>query len=74
MSARHSPGMGRSLYAAGGSPSPQQLIWFDRAGKTLGTLGSAAADIHLALSPDEKQVAVGLRTGSPQNLDIWTIQ
>ena len=74
MSARHVSGNGTLVYAAGGSPSPQQLIWFDRAGATLGTLGSAAADIHLALSPDEKQVAVALRTGSPQNLDIWTIE
>jgi eukaryotic-like serine/threonine-protein kinase len=64
---------GTLVYAAGGSPNPPQLVWFDRAGATLGTLGSSEGDVHLALSPDEKQVAVGLRTGSPLNLDIWTI-
>ena len=61
------------VYAGGGSPNPPQLIWFNRAGATLGTLGSGAADIFPALSPDEGRVAVALRSGSPPNLDIWTI-
>ena len=61
------------MYAPGGSPNPPQLTWFDRAGKTLGTLGEGAVDANLSLSPDERQVAVALRSGSPENLDIWTI-
>ncbi len=27
----------------------------------------------MSLSPDERQVALALRSGSPENLDIWTI-
>ena len=64
---------GTLVYAPGGSPNPPQLMWFDRAGKILGTLGEGAADVNLSLSPDEQQVAVALRSGSPENLDIWTI-
>ena len=51
----------------------RQLTWFDRAGRALGTLGEAARYINLALSPDERRVAVALATGSPQNSDIWII-
>ena len=61
------------MYAPGGSLNPPQLTWFDRAGKTLGTLGEGGVDVNLSLSPDERQVAVALRSGSPENLDIWTI-
>jgi Tol biopolymer transport system component len=49
------------------------LTWFDRAGKSLGTLGEGGVDVNHSLSPDERQVALGLRSGSPENLDIWTI-
>ena len=62
-----------TLVYAPGSLNPQQLIWFDRAGKMLGTLGESGVDVNLSLSPDERQVAVAQRSGSPENLDIWTI-
>ncbi len=62
------------MYASGGSLNPQQLTWFDRTGKTLGTLGDGAGDVNPSLSPDERQVALAIRSGSPQNLDIWTIE
>ena len=64
---------GTLVYASGGSLNPPQLTWFDRAGKPLGTLGEGGVDVNLSLSPDERQVAVALRSGSPENLDIWTI-
>jgi eukaryotic-like serine/threonine-protein kinase len=63
---------GTLLYARGTADS-RQLTWFDRAGAILGTLGDGAPDVNLALSPDERQVALALRSGSPPNLDIWTI-
>jgi len=62
-----------TLVYAPGSSSPQQLTWFDRSGKTLGTLGEAGIDVNLALSPDERQVAVAARSENAENLDIWTI-
>ena len=64
---------GTLVYAPGGSLSPLQLTWFDRAGKTLGTLGEGGVDVNLSLSPNQRQVALALRSGSPENLDIWTI-
>jgi len=64
---------GTLVYARGGLLSPPQLTWFDRAGKPLGTLGEGGVDVNLSLSPDESQVALALRSGSPENLDIWTI-
>ena len=64
---------GTLVYAAGGSLDPQQLTWFDRAGKPLGTLGDGGLDVNLSLSPDDRQVAVALRSGRAENLDIWTI-
>jgi eukaryotic-like serine/threonine-protein kinase len=63
---------GTLVYARGGSLS-SQLTWFDRAGRALGTLGEAAQYTNLALSPDGSRVAVALRTGSPENQDIWII-
>ena len=66
---------GTLVYAAGGSTNPPQLLWFNRSGAQVGALGSGAAsgDMAPAISPDESQVAVALRTGSPPNLDVWTI-
>ena len=64
---------GTLVYATGGSLNRYQLTWFDRAGKPLGTLGDGGIDTNLSLSPDERHVAVALRRGSPENLDIWTI-
>ena len=64
---------GTLVYAVGGSLDPLQLTWFDRAGKILGALGEGGVDANLSLSPDERQVAVAVRSGSPENLDIWTI-
>ena len=64
---------GTLVYAAGGSQNPPELIWFNRSGAQTGTLGSGASDTALRLSPDDSQVAVALRTGSPANLDVWTI-
>ena len=55
---------------------PEQLTWFDRSGKKLGTLGERAKYFGLALSPDEKSVAV-CRTDPVTNVhnrrDIWIL-
>jgi hypothetical protein len=62
---------GTLVYGRDGSLAPQHLTWFDRAGRALATLGDAGRYINLALSPDEGRVAVALRTGGPENVDIW---
>jgi len=63
---------GTLVYASGGSLNTQ-LTWFDRTGKMSGTLGDGGVDVNPSLSPDEHQVALALRSGSAENLDIWTI-
>ena len=50
-----------------------QLRWYDRTGKVLGTLGDPGNYGSVALSPDERRVAVSLLGGSPPNRDIWII-
>jgi serine/threonine protein kinase/Tol biopolymer transport system component len=63
---------GTLVYASAGSLDTQ-LTWFDRAGKILGTLGEAGIEVNPSLSPDQRQVALALRSGTGQNLDIWTM-
>lgn len=64
---------GTLAYAPNPAPTQQSLIWFDRSGRILGTLGEGPPDASLTLSPDERRVAFASRTGNPANLDIWLI-
>jgi Tol biopolymer transport system component/DNA-binding winged helix-turn-helix (wHTH) protein len=64
---------GTLVYGRAVADVPRQLTWFDRSGRVLGTLGDAALYSGLALSPDERRVAVTLGTGHPENVDIWLI-
>jgi Tol biopolymer transport system component len=64
---------GTLAYAPNSAPTLQVLTWFDRTGRSLGTLGDGAIDAAPALSPDERHVALALQTGNPINLDIWLI-
>ena len=64
---------GTLVYARDDSLMATQLTWLDRAGRALGTVSESAPYIDLALSPDERHVAVALETGSPENFDIWII-
>jgi len=61
------------LYWAGGSGATgagQQIVWYDRAGKLLGTLTSPGIVQNPAISPDEKTFAFA-REGSGSGIDIW---
>jgi hypothetical protein len=64
---------GTLVYAQGDSRAGEQLTWLDRGGGALATVVDAASYLSLALSPDERRVAVGMETGSPPNRDIWII-
>jgi Tol biopolymer transport system component/DNA-binding winged helix-turn-helix (wHTH) protein len=64
---------GTLVYGPAGADVARQLTWFDRTGRELGTLSDAAPYSGLALSPDERRVAVTLETGTPNNVDIWLI-
>ena len=46
------------IYASGVASGNEIITWYDRSGKVLGTVGELGAFYELALSPDEKKVAV----------------
>ena len=50
-----------------------QLVWFDRSGKRLGTLGDPADYTNPSISPDQKIIAVGKRDPQTKTRDIWVI-
>jgi eukaryotic-like serine/threonine-protein kinase len=52
-----------------GTGETQQLVWFDRSGKRLGTVGAPATFTDVALSPSADRLATGQRGA---NLDLWT--
>jgi serine/threonine protein kinase/Tol biopolymer transport system component len=49
-----------------------RLQWFDRTGKPLDEIGLPGVFWGLALSPDERRVAL-TRQDAPQGRDIWTV-
>ncbi len=52
----------------------RELVWVDRAGRTLGTLGGVGAYTDVRLSPDGRSVAVAARDPSRgRNLDLWVL-
>ena len=59
------------VYRPGSGAADAHLVWFDRAGKNLGTVGSAAEYSGPALSPDGSRLAVGIRDPAAQGRDIW---
>ena len=67
------------MYSASGSllaygeatTSDSELVWFDRKGNRLGTVGGPGLYGQLALSPDERSVAVELATATAAP-DLWT--
>jgi len=58
------------VYRGGGSQVNQPL-WFDRAGKQLGSLGEAGLYFTLWLSPDQKQAAADRMDSQTGTQDIW---
>jgi Tol biopolymer transport system component len=62
---------GALVYFPGTAGSMQQLSWFDRGGKSLGTVAGPGEYTNPALSPDGSRLAVSLREPSAQGRDIW---
>jgi Tol biopolymer transport system component len=52
-------------------PGTTRLIWLDRSGKRLGTLGEVQVYTGPAISPDQKKVAVGIQDAQTRTRDIW---
>jgi Tol biopolymer transport system component/DNA-binding winged helix-turn-helix (wHTH) protein len=61
------------VYAAPSWPK-YQLAWHDRNGTRMGSVGEPGKFYGLALSPDEKRVALFRSTAPLGNFDIWTLE
>ncbi|HVE66826.1 MAG TPA: protein kinase [Thermoanaerobaculia bacterium] len=59
-------------YQTGGLSSTR-LLWYDRSGKELGSVGPPGAYLEPALSPDSRWLAVGRAAPGALGLAIWMI-
>jgi eukaryotic-like serine/threonine-protein kinase len=50
-----------------------ELVWYDREGKRLGTLGATADYTNPALSPDGRRIAVGITDPRTNQRDVWIL-
>jgi Tol biopolymer transport system component len=62
---------GSLIYRTGTTVGGAQLVWFDRSGKPIATLGDPGLIGTLHLSPNQKNVAVSIRDPVTHNQDIW---
>jgi len=58
-------------YRTGSGAVVRKLEWFDREGKSLGTLDPPAAYNNVALSPDDERVVVARTDPQARALDLW---
>lgn len=69
-----SPGTrGVLAYQTGFSVVRSQLVWFDRSGKQIGTLGDQADYGEVALSPDGTRAAVSIVDPGRGTRDVWVL-
>ena len=61
------------VYLDGSRQQQQQLAWLDRSGQKIGEIGSPFDARDVALSPDEKLVAVSALEGGNRDVWIWEI-
>jgi DNA-binding winged helix-turn-helix (wHTH) protein/Tol biopolymer transport system component len=59
------------VYRAGTETPSTELVWFDRHGQRLGTVGEPANYSNPALSPDNKMLAVSREDALSVTRDIW---
>jgi Tol biopolymer transport system component len=64
-------GNGVLAYRSGGAGGNTELVWFDRSGKRLQSVGDPAVYSSPALSPDEKRLAVDRLDPKAKSRDIW---
>jgi serine/threonine protein kinase len=64
---------GMLLYQSGANFASNQLAWFDRRGKLLGTVGAPGLVMAPAISPDGRQVLYNRSSPSGANLWLWDL-
>jgi Tol biopolymer transport system component len=62
---------GSLAYRSGASAGRSEMVWLDRSGKRLGTVGELGDYSNPALSPDEKRLAVSRVDLQTKTRDIW---
>jgi serine/threonine protein kinase/Tol biopolymer transport system component len=53
--------------------SQNELVWFDRSGRSLGSIGEPGHYANPALSPDDQRVAVSRHDPTAAQSDVWLI-
>jgi eukaryotic-like serine/threonine-protein kinase len=56
----------------GSGVSVSKLVWYDRKGNQVGSVGEQEVVVNVALSPDGKTVGVDRTDEETQNSDVWT--
>ena len=62
---------GLLLYQSRSVSGVSRLVWFDRSGKTMESLGAPADQSNPRISPDGKRVAVNIIDPQTGNMDVW---
>jgi Tol biopolymer transport system component/predicted Ser/Thr protein kinase len=65
---------GPLLYQAESAPVLARLVWLDRSGKEIGSLGTPGDQANPRISPDGKRVALNIIDHQTGNMDIWIYQ
>jgi Tol biopolymer transport system component/DNA-binding winged helix-turn-helix (wHTH) protein len=61
-------------YAGPPPPEPRGLTWFDTDGRRVGAIDVPATCVDVALSPDDRQVALGCREAQYGPSDVWAAE
>jgi Tol biopolymer transport system component len=61
------------LVALRGGGRQQRLVWFDRAGRRLDSLGAPGAYSGMALSPDGRQLAAAINAAGAWDASLWLL-
>jgi serine/threonine protein kinase/Tol biopolymer transport system component len=62
---------GTLIYQDQAASTLGRLVWFDRAGRALGSVGVPGDQADPRLSPDGRRIALGITDPRSGNLDIW---
>jgi Tol biopolymer transport system component len=62
---------GTFVYQARSAPGVSQLLWLDRSGTQIGSLGVPANQSNPRLSPDGKRIALDITDRQSGNTDVW---
>jgi Tol biopolymer transport system component len=60
-------------YGEGAGAGKPRLVWFDRSGRSLGSLDSPGHCLDLSLSPDQKRVALNVVDFEMGGSELWQI-